>query len=146
MTGTDVSQFQQKLADRGWSLTVDGNFGPETERVVIAFQQEKGLLADGVVGADTWYAIWHADVTGEPAPPPSHPDWPGRYLREGDSGDDVRTFQAQLASRDWGVDVDGDFGQQTYVAVVQFQQEKGLTVDGIVGPSTWNSFWTAPLS
>ena len=36
---------------------IDGVFGPETERVVRAFQQENGLVVDGVVGPNTWRAI-----------------------------------------------------------------------------------------
>ena len=148
MTGTDVSTFQAKLAERGWRIAADGDFGAQTEGVVIAFQQEKGLLSDGIVGADTWWAIWHVDVTsGAPAPRPSHPEWPGRYLRIGSQGEDVLLFQARLYERGWRwLDVDGDFGPNTAKAVIQFQQEKGLTVDGVVGPSTWNSFWTAPVS
>jgi len=28
----------------------------------------------------------------------------------------------------------------------QFQKEKGLRVDGVVGPITWRSAWTAPIT
>lgn len=148
MSGQDVRQFQAELATRRWAITADGDFGNQTEGVVMAFQAEKGLIADGIVGADTWWAIFHSEVTGgPPAERPSHPEWPGRYLRQGDQGDDVRAFQQRMVERGWTwVDVDGDFGPTTYKAVVQFQQEKGITVDGVVGPSTWNSFWTAPTS
>lgn len=35
-------------------ITVDGNFGPATENVVITFQREQGLTPDGIVGKATW--------------------------------------------------------------------------------------------
>jgi peptidoglycan hydrolase-like protein with peptidoglycan-binding domain len=36
---------------------VDGVFGPETERKVVAYQKRHGLVGDGVVGPRTWGAI-----------------------------------------------------------------------------------------
>lgn len=146
-SGEDVRQFQQKLADRRWNIVADGAFGIHTEQVIISFQQDKGLIADGVVGADTWHAIFHSEVTSQSVEVSSHPQWPGEYLRRGAEGEQVRTFQQQLIDRGWGWigSADGDFGANTHKAVTQFQQEKGLTVDGVVGPSTWNSFWTAPV-
>lgn len=58
-----VRQFQQKLRDRGWKITVDGDFGPATENVVKQFQRDKGLAQDGLVGPNTWNAIWKSPVT-----------------------------------------------------------------------------------
>lgn len=60
---TFVYQFQAKLRDRGWRITVDGIFGPRTEDIVKQFQREKGLQVDGLVGEKTWAAIWHSPVT-----------------------------------------------------------------------------------
>lgn len=51
-------------------------------------------------------------------------------------GDDVRQLQAALVAAGINVDTDGYFGAGTAAAVTQFQQQKGLDADGIVGPAT----------
>lgn len=43
---------------------LDGIFGGETERAVKAFQSENGLVADGIVGANTWQKLFSS--TGRP--------------------------------------------------------------------------------
>lgn len=58
-----VRQFQQRLRDRGWKIDVDGLFGPQTEKVVRAFQKDKRLAVDGIVGRNTWKAIWLSPIT-----------------------------------------------------------------------------------
>lgn len=60
--GYAVRQVQQRLKDRGWRITVDGVFGPATDKVVRAFQREKGLAVDGIVGRRTWGAMWTAPL------------------------------------------------------------------------------------
>jgi peptidoglycan hydrolase-like protein with peptidoglycan-binding domain len=49
----------------------------------------------------------------------------------------VRTLQQLLQARGFNVAVDGIFGPVTEGAVKDFQQSKGLSADGIVGPQTW---------
>ncbi len=57
-SGPDVQDLQQKLKDLRFDPNgVDGNFGPGTKAAVIAFQQSKGLQADGVVGPATMAAL-----------------------------------------------------------------------------------------
>jgi chitosanase len=51
-------------------------------------------------------------------------------------GDDVSALQQALTRAGFPVTVDGTFGTSTDAAVRQFQQQKGLTVDGIAGPAT----------
>ena len=56
--GADVRTMQQRLADLGYAITVDGNFGPGTRAAVVDFQGKKGLTADGAVGPASWAALW----------------------------------------------------------------------------------------
>jgi peptidoglycan hydrolase-like protein with peptidoglycan-binding domain len=55
--------WQQRMKDRGWTITPDGLYGPQTAAVARAFQAEKGLGVDGLVGVQTWAAAWQAEVT-----------------------------------------------------------------------------------
>lgn len=85
-----------------------------------------------------------------PAPPPPTgiPPFPGRLLKYPPimNGEDVRTWQAKMAQRGWRIVVDGSYGPASQTICRQFQQEKRLGVDGIVGPQTWNATWTAPVT
>src|SRR6266436_3297230 len=57
-SGPDVTALQQRLKDLGFDPNgVDGNFGPGTRDAVIAFQQSKGLQADGIAGPATLAAL-----------------------------------------------------------------------------------------
>lgn len=49
-----VAQWQAQMQRRGWNIEVDGLYGPASERVAKAFQLEKGLAVDGIVGPQTW--------------------------------------------------------------------------------------------
>jgi len=68
-SGPDVTNLQQKLKDLGFDPNgVDGNFGPGTRDAVIAFQQSKGLQADGIAGPATLAALGLDDgqANGDP--------------------------------------------------------------------------------
>ncbi len=53
MTGICVKEVQTHLNAWGYSLTVDGDFGPKTKAAVVAFQKRVSLTADGLVGPKT---------------------------------------------------------------------------------------------
>ncbi|CAL9626039.1 peptidoglycan recognition protein family protein [Streptomyces sp. enrichment culture] len=140
--------WQQRMAERGWSIGVDGAYGEQSRRVCLAFQQEKGLTVDGVVGAQTWYAAWTAPVSSGGSNPGAAPDWPGVLFGypPATTHAGVRTWQQQMAARGWSIGTDGVYGQQSRTVCLAFQREKGLTPDGIVGPATWHAAWAAPVS
>jgi putative chitinase len=67
-SGPDVQDLQRRLQDLGFDPNgVDGNFGPGTKAAVIAFQQSKGLQADGVVGPATMAALQAMTDAAAPA-------------------------------------------------------------------------------
>ena len=137
------------------TLNVDGNFGTSTEAVVKKFQKQFNLTQDGVVGRSTWYKISYiyvavkklAQLTSEGEMPSGDlvtGTWPGTLLRRGSRGDDVERVQFWLSELSEYTDipnlaVDGIFGAGTEASVRAFQRLYGLTVDGIVGQSTWNA-------
>jgi predicted chitinase len=56
--GANVQTMQQRLADLGYTLTVDGDFGPGTKTALEEFQGKKGITCDGCCGPGTWAALW----------------------------------------------------------------------------------------
>jgi hypothetical protein len=66
--GTDVETWQQRMKQRGWTIGVDGKYGPQSAAVCRAFQQDSTthswpLVVDGIVGPKTWTATWLRPVS-----------------------------------------------------------------------------------
>jgi hypothetical protein len=59
----DLKRWQQRMKERGWPITPDGLYGDETGDVAEAFQREKGLTPDRLIGPATWAAAWTAPIT-----------------------------------------------------------------------------------
>jgi peptidoglycan hydrolase-like protein with peptidoglycan-binding domain len=60
---------------------------------------------------------------------------------------DVQPWQQKMYDRGWHeMLVDGDYGPISKDICLSFQSEKGLSVDGYVGPETWNATWNAPVT
>ena len=129
-------------------LEVDGTFGPQTRAAVVDVQNTFGLPADGIVGEVTWEAIYDAYLGIVSTIPLTFTEgqslpFPGVVLRIGASGDDVRLLQEYLAAISPvfpsipAVTPDGVFGPRTRDAVIAFQEEFGLPINGRVGAITW---------
>jgi N-acetylmuramoyl-L-alanine amidase len=111
------------------SSELQGRFGPATEAAVREFQRRRGLVADGLVGLDTWGRLVEAGYRlGDRT----------LYLRDPSfRGDDVLELQRRLNAL--GFDAgkqDGLFGARTSEAVREFQINVGGEGDGLVGPDT----------
>ena len=65
-------------------------------------------------------------------------DVPTGIIRKGDTGEEVELMQKRLADKGYlrKSEIDGDFGKITLGALLAFQFEHGLTVDGLCGPAT----------
>jgi N-acetylmuramoyl-L-alanine amidase len=123
-----VVDIQVRLRALGFEI-VDppGEFGPTTKEAVRAFQQQRQILVDGIVGPNTWNEIVEAswrlgDRSLYLARPPMR-------------GDDVLALQARLNAMGFVAGrEDGIFGRNTDEAVRAFQREYGVQEDGIFGP------------
>ena len=51
------NQSLTKIAQNAVGVTADGKYGKDTKAAVIAYQKANGLVADGVVGYNTWKKI-----------------------------------------------------------------------------------------
>lgn len=56
-SGTSVRILQRLLVANGYAIRVDGAFGPLTETAVRAFQNQRRVGVDGVVGPVTWQQL-----------------------------------------------------------------------------------------
>jgi peptidoglycan hydrolase-like protein with peptidoglycan-binding domain len=104
-------------------------FVPTTSR---AKRISLGTLAALTVGPTASLADGQAAVTHGGSPGPTTTTEHVVMLEEGSEGGRVRALQQVLGH----IKVDGIFGPETEAAVRAFQAEKGLPVDGVVGPLT----------
>jgi N-acetylmuramoyl-L-alanine amidase len=135
-SGSEVADVQHRLVAAGAHIealeVADSRFGATTESAVRAFQQRRGLMADGLVGNETWGALVESGYSfGDRTLYLRYP-----YFR----GDDVRALQRRLNAL--GFDTgreDGIFGERCDAAVREFQRNVGSEPDGIVGLETLDS-------
>lgn len=134
---TDITPIQTALKKKGYYTgTVDGVAGDGTYNGLIKFQSANGLTADGMAGSSTLSKLYASDPTPERL-----------LLQLGSTGDAVVVLQNKLILLGYSCGengADGIFGDDTYRAVRQFQQNNSLSVDGKVGSNTWAKLETAP--
>jgi len=142
MNGSGVRALQKRLKELNYySGTVDGDFGSGTKTAVIAFQRNNGLKADGKAGTATMNKLFEEDLVKESEvndQDTSNISSTGYVvLEEGSEGDAVRKLQKALKNMGYySGTVDGSYGSGTVSAVMAFQRQNDLTVDGKAGPAT----------
>ncbi len=134
-TGPVVAEIRARLAQLGHLDAAERSapqpaYDARCEQAVRAFQQDRGLTADGIVGTETYRALDEAR-------------W-----RLGDrvlfhavnhpfAGDDVADLQQRLL--EMGFDpgrCDGVYGPNSDRALREFQRNVGMAADGLCGPAT----------
>ncbi|MGB3639163.1 MAG: peptidoglycan-binding protein [Rivularia sp. (in: cyanobacteria)] len=157
-TGEEVKALQEMFTVYDLqTLTADGYFGRKTKEAVIWFQQNWSLTADGIVGKQTWAALYRHQIHDVP-----YEDRVNAFfgelntdtfiklpLQKGDEGRDVLVLQKFLnyvSGSTRGILEDGDFGQATEQSVKNFQQRRSLTADGCVGMQTYQAMVSEGLN
>jgi peptidoglycan hydrolase-like protein with peptidoglycan-binding domain len=141
-TGDDVKRLQRVLARQLlWNPfgPITGVYDASLETSVKAFQQNEGLVADGIVGPATWAKL-----------PPYREASP--TLQQGASGPAVAWLQQALSGVDvviqfppYGGAIDGIFGPATATAVRALQSWAGIAATGVIDDNTW-FVWMTPGS
>ncbi|GII77332.1 N-acetylmuramoyl-L-alanine amidase [Sphaerisporangium rufum] len=62
MHGDDVRTWQAQMDKRGFTIDVDGAYGPASRDVCVRFQRQQHLDDDGIVGRRTWDAAFEAPI------------------------------------------------------------------------------------
>ena len=140
-----ISYFDSSIPYRDLK---DEVFGEDTKQVVMAFQSKYGLRATGIVDALTWSALRNAYRQTIRSVPSEYYTvlnefYPGRFLSEGMSGDDIINLQrflyiiCQKTGEIPGVVVNGIFDNLTEQSVRSIQRKYNLEETGIVSPIVW---------
>ena len=68
-TGSSVKELQEALNKNGYKLDVDGVFGSKTQAAVKDYQSKNNLQVDGIVGKNTWGALFPTTSTATTTTP-----------------------------------------------------------------------------
>lgn len=101
------------------NLVATGSYDTATENAVKSYQSSHGLMADGIAGSGTLSSLIS-----------------GLNIQSGAVNNAVKAAQ-YLLSKFESVSVTGLFSSSSVEATKAFQQEMGITPDGVVGATTW---------
>lgn len=136
--GAAVAEVRARLAHLGLCSDLSdadpAAFDAELDRAVRAFQQERGITVDGIVGPHTFRRLEEARwQLGDRVL-----SYAAGHLM---AGDDVTELQRRLNQLGFAAGrADGIFGVQTDTALREFQKGVGVTADGTCGPDTFRAF------
>ncbi len=82
--GQAIKALQTHLNTQGYPVAIDGDFGPATHAAVKQLQQDKGLIADGIVGPKTYEALQGRDI--------------GKFLSDADIADAAEILGVDIPS------------------------------------------------
>jgi peptidoglycan hydrolase-like protein with peptidoglycan-binding domain len=158
-SGSDVRELQKSLRKAGFSVKVDGQFGPSTVRAVKRFQRAAQLTPSGTVGRKTVAALKAAargssanvSANGGTAATRGRNRGKGHSKSLGDRvpvkrgmhGHDIRVLQDLLGDAGYDVVVDGQFGGRTFTAVQEFEGAHARPVDGVMDADDITALRTA---
>ena len=167
-SGEEVVKIQKRLAELGfYDGAIDGDFGNQTEKAYIAFQQAAGVLVDGIAGSDR-DVLYSDDAPSAnakaeekeevktdneekaPAEEAKTDDEPKTeaateaaapaYAQNGDFTEDVLDVQQRLYELGYfGIEPTGFFGDYTTEALMSFQLCNDLEITGEINEATFNA-------
>lgn len=125
--GDDVTRIQNRLYEMGYLATADtvtGYFGDVTEAAVKKMQEINSLTVDGRVGVQTLDLLYSDEIKPN-------------FLSFGENNEIIEACQTRLKELGYLTTTpDGVYGNDTAIAVKQFQSRNDLVVDGYLGPTT----------
>lgn len=125
--GDDIQRIQKRLYELGYLANanqVTGNFGDSTHEAVVKMQSVNDLEQDGRIGRKTMNLLYSDEVKPN-------------MLSYGEKSDVVLAAQQRLKLLGYMTsEPDGSYGNDTIIAVKQFQSRNDQVVDGYLGPST----------
>lgn len=129
-SGDHVRRIQLWLREKNlFQGACTGKYGDGTQQAVKRFQSAYDLEPSGDVDIQTC-SLLYSDVSTRIRDVAA--------LRRGESGEDVEALLQKLAAL--GYRVGADYGMQTELAVMQFQQANGLEVSGVADNLTQTRF------
>lgn len=118
---------------------LDAEYGRPVAAITAKLREDAKAMVATVKATQETNAAMHAR-TQTAAPPPPNRGYP--TLKKGSNGTDVERLRRLMNAHGFKLAITTNFDAALDAAVRQYQKTKGLTVDGIVGPKTWNSLVT----